>query len=557
MPALIETLARKTDLALLERAGGGIRRAWRNLRTRNPATSDIVVFLIGTLIVYAILYVIDFHDALHRWFRKYEFYELDELLHALTLCGIAGFIYAARRMHQLRREVAQRRQAERHAHQLARHDTLTGLPNRRYFLEAFPDWAADLPSESGCAVFLLDLDHFKPVNDLYGHGLGDKVLQSVADRLRRIVGEQGLVARLGGDEFGVLYRYDGDGGAAIEMARRIVSEVPQPMQISALELCIGVSLGIALYRGDSAREDLEIPENASIDALLHRADMAMYRAKSEERGGFRFFDDDMDRRLRQRMVLESELGAAIRCGQIVPYYQPLVDLRSRDIVGYEVLARWHHPERGVLTPDHFISIAEETGFIGSLTYSLLRQAIQAVGTAPDGPFISINLSPRQFADGLMGLTIAGIFVEAGFSPGRLQIEITETAMVTRLDETRATLAQLHALGVRIALDDFGTGYAGLNHLRELRLDALKIDRAFIGEILDKPEELRFVEAMIRLGRALGLQTTAEGIETEELAATLSAIGCQTGQGFLFGAPAPQPRTAEVTPLLEKVTRRIA
>lgn len=556
MPALIEVVARSTDLALLERAGRRIRRAWRTYRSCYPVGSDIAIFLAGTLIVYVTLYWIDFHDALHRWFDRHEFYELDELLHALTLCGIAGFIYAARRMHQLRREVAQRKQAEQSAHALARHDTLTGLPNRRFFLETFPRWVADLHKDGGCAVFLLDLDHFKPINDLYGHGLGDKVLKAVAERLRWIVGPEGLVARLGGDEFGILYRYYGDGEAALDMAARIVDEVPQPLYISALELRIGVSLGIAIYRGDTGRKDFEIPENISIDDLLHRADMAMYRAKSEERGTYRFFDGDMDRRLRQRLALEGEMRNAIRQGQIVAYYQPLVDLRSRETTGYEVLARWEHPERGLLTPELFIPIAEETGFIGSLTYTLLRQAIRTIGSAQQGPFISINLSPRQFADGLMGLTIAGILSETGFPPQRLQIEITETAMVTRLDETRATLAQLHALGVRVALDDFGTGYAGLSHLRELQLDALKIDRQFIGAILDKPEELRFVEAMIRLGRALGLQTTAEGIESEEIAGTLSAIGCETGQGYLFGEPAPEPRIA-LHAIPEKATRRIA
>ncbi|MFD0985575.1 putative bifunctional diguanylate cyclase/phosphodiesterase [Methyloligella solikamskensis] len=555
MPALIEVLRQKTDFALLERAGRRARHAWRRLRERNPAASDTILFVIGTLVLYGILYRIDFHDSLERWFHANEFYELDELLHALTLSGIAGFLYAARRMQQLRGEIAQRKQAERHAHRLARHDTLTGLPNRRYFLEAFPRWVDHLPKDGGCAIFLLDLDRFKPINDLYGHGLGDKVLKAVAERLLRIAGNQGLVARLGGDEFGILYRYQGDGKAASDMAKRIVDEVPQPMHISALELRIGVSLGTAVYRGDTPPEQFDIPEDDSIDMLLHRADMAMYRAKSEQRGSYRFFDEDMDERLQQRFVLEGEMRGAINSGQIRPYYQPLIDLRTRDVVGYEVLARWHHPEQGLLTADSFIPIAEETGLIGRLTYSLLRRSIQDIGIASDAPYLSINLSPRQFADSLLTTTIGGILAETRFPPERLQIEITETAMVTRIDEAKATLDQLHALGLRVALDDFGTGYAGLYHLRELKLDAMKIDRSYVAKIMRNPEELRIVEAMIRLGRALELQTTAEGIESQALAETLLALGCETGQGYLFGAPVPELPAIQTLP--EKEARRIA
>ncbi|ODA67815.1 Cyclic di-GMP phosphodiesterase Gmr [Methyloligella halotolerans] len=555
---MVERLRRWTNFALLERLGGAIRRAWHRLRDRNPAGSDALAFAILTVVVYIALYTVDFHDTMERWFEANEFYELDELLHALTLCGIAGFIWAARRMHQLRQEVAQRKEAERHAHRLARHDTLTGLPNRRHFLEAFPRWVANLPEDGACAVFLVDLDRFKPINDLYGHGLGDKVLKAVAARLRRIVGSKGLVARLGGDEFGVLYRYQGDGGVALDMARRIVEEVPQPMHIAALEMRIGVSLGTAIYRRDTLRDDLKIPDDTSIDLLLHRADMAMYRAKSEQRGAYRCFDDDMDKRLQQRFALEADIRGAINSGQIVPYYQPLVHLRTRRIVGYEILARWQHPERGVLTADNFIPIAERTGLIGGLTYALLRKAIADIEAVPGAPFLSVNLSPHQFADGLLAPTLRDILTGAGFPPARLQVEITETAMVTRIDEARATLAELHALGISVALDDFGTGYSGLSHLRELRLDALKIDRSYIARILENPEELRLVEAMIRLGRALDLKTTAEGIESEALADTLAALGCDLGQGFLFGPASPHlPALTGGLEVMEEKARHIA
>jgi EAL domain-containing protein (putative c-di-GMP-specific phosphodiesterase class I) len=271
--------------------------------------------------------------------------------------------------------------------------------------------------------------------------------------------------------------------------------------------------------------------------------MAMYRGKTEGRGLYYFFDRDMDERLQMRVQLEREINGAIARGEIVPYYQPLVDLATQTTIGYEILARWLHPTRGVLPPLLFIPIAEDTGSIGALTYSLLAQAVKDAKDWPDHQFLSMNLSPRQFADPWLAQEILSILTAASFPAQRLEIEITETAVVQRLEEAKATLQSLRNLGVRIALDDFGTGYSGLHHLRELHLDTIKIDRSFVTEMLEKPEEAKLVEAIIGLGHVLGLKTIAEGIETQEVLDRLTELGCETGQGFLFGRPEPMPAHA--------------
>ncbi len=279
----------------------------------------------------------------------------------------------------------------------------------------------------------------------------------------------------------------------------------------------------------------------------------MYRAKTEGRGGYRYFDSKMDERLQQRVRLEREIKGALERGEIVPYYQALVDLHTRETVGYELLARWQHPTMGVIEPEVFIPIAEDTGAIAALTDSMLTQGMRDAKAWPPQIYLSVNLSPRQFADPLLAQRVLGILAEAGFPPRRLEIEITETAVVKRLDEAKVTLKSLRNLGVRIALDDFGTGYSGLHHLRELQLDTIKIDQSFVTDMLKDSEDEKLVEAIVSLGRVLGLRTTAEGIETKDVLDKLVALGCDTGQGFLFGRPEPMTAAA----VTEELTRRSA
>ncbi len=269
----------------------------------------------------------------------------------------------------------------------------------------------------------------------------------------------------------------------------------------------------------------------------------MYRAKSEGRGVYRFFDDKMDQRLQRRVRLEREIKRAVERQEIIPYYQPLVDLHTQRTIGYELLARWNHPSLGIIEPSAFISIAEDTGVIGALTDSLLRQGVEDAKAWPHHIYLTVNLSPRQFADPFLAQRILGILADAGFPPKRLEIEITETAVVQRLEEAKTTLQSLRNLGIRIALDDFGTGYSGLHHLRELHLDTIKIDQSFVTQMLTNDEDEKLVQAIVGLGRVLGLRTTAEGIETRDVLDKLVSLGCDTGQGFLFGRPEPMTAAA--------------
>ncbi len=306
----------------------------------------------------------------------------------------------------------------------------------------------------------------------------------------------------------------------------------RPIALAALSLEIGVSIGITVYDPDDERQsELAQREGGPVETLLRQADMAMYRAKTSGRGLYRFFDRDMDDVLQQRVQLEREIKGAITRGEIVPYYQPLVDLSTQKTVGYEILARWQHPTRGLLLPELFIPIAEDTGNIGELTYHLLARAVRDAKDRSPQTFLSLNVSPRQFGDPMLAARIMSILTEAGFPPQRLEIEITETAVVQRLDEAKVMLESLHNLGIRIALDDFGTGYAGLHHLRELQFDTLKIDRSFITNMLENPDEAKIVEAIVGLGHSFGLQTTAEGIETREVLDRLKQLGLRDRPGI--------------------------
>lgn len=524
--------------------------AWYARQSR--VTKDLILIAVIGLPIYLAAV---WYQALDRFFEltgEHQNHTLDWLVILIICVGIAAKIFSIRRVIDLRREVAARRKTEAEAYRLARHDVLTGLPNRRWFIEDFDKWATRLPEGEACALFVVDLDNFKPINDVYGHRLGDEVLRVVAKRLTRIA-EGGSVARLGGDEFGIIIRYRLGSDTLERMARRIVHEVSKPIPLAALSLQVGVSVGVSTGLPPEAASNVAMAarDGARVETALRQADMAMYWAKKEGRGRFCFFDRSMDEKLQQRVELESEIRGAIAAGQIVPYYQPIVDLDTSKTVGFEVLARWEHPRRGTIMPDVFIPIAEDTGTIGEMTEYLLERAMRDAKDWPDRISLSFNFSPRQISDPSLAPKILGLLTKIPFPPHRLEIEITESAVVQRLDDAKAVLKALRNVGVRVALDDFGTGYSGLHHLRELDLDRLKIDRSFISQMLAKPEEARIVKAMLSLGRALGLKTTAEGVENEDALALLTKLGCDTGQGYLFGKP---QSAASVAKLLDDETR---
>jgi diguanylate cyclase (GGDEF)-like protein len=454
------------------------------------------------------------------------------LLNLVMLSGCMGmgvFAAAIRKSLLLRRAMMARITAEAQAESIARHDALTGLANRRLFHETLEKALKSRGPGDQFSVLLIDLDRFKPVNDIHGHAAGNAVLCAVADRLRKIVPSGSTVARLGGDEYAALVPYGADPDGLAHLAQQIIAAVRSPILWNQGQVEVGATIGIVLATA----------KNNEPDALLHSADVAMYQGKREGRGTFRFFQAEMDVALKARAQLEADLRLAITRGEITPFFQPIVALPGRELIGFEVLARWRHPTEGLIAPDNFIPIAEETGMIADLFYGLLRQACSDAKSWPSHLQLAVNISPQQLQDQTLPVRILSILSETGFAPSRLEVEITETALINDLESARSALTSLQSLGVKIALDDFGTGYSSLYHLRELRFNKLKIDRSYITSLKEGSERAKLVDAIIQLGASLSLQTTAEGIETASNLDWLSDQGCNFGQGYLFGAPMPK------------------
>jgi diguanylate cyclase (GGDEF)-like protein len=453
--------------------------------------------------------------------------------------GLTSFIYlgftmsfflaigSVRKSVQLRREMKARATAEQKAHRLARIDALTGLANRRRLVEALESAAQRSQRDETSALFLIDLDNFKVVNDAFGHDAGDFVLRETADRLKAAAPPDGVACRLGGDEFALLVPY-----VALDTLREqadvLIAAITAPIDFNGSRLGVGATIGIALLPDDETA-----PEG-----LLRCADLAMYRGKHDGRCTYRFFEPRMEEETRARASLESSLLAAIARGDIRPHYQPLVSMSDNVVRGFEVLARWYHPERGMLTPDVFIPIAEETGLISDLSYSLLRQACVDAQGWPASICLAINISQRQLKDPMLAERLLSILAHGRIDPSRLEVEVTESALMGDIEAARENLQTLQAAGVSIALDDFGTGYSSLSHLKDVNFNRIKIDRSFVQALGHSNESGKIVDAVLALGRSLGVRTTAEGIENASDSEWLAERGCTDGQGFLYGKPMP-------------------
>ncbi|MBE7219622.1 MAG: EAL domain-containing protein, partial [Caulobacteraceae bacterium] len=429
-----------------------------------------------------------------------------------------------------------------------RRDALTGLANRRLFSARLE--AALKTAEGGLAtaVMLIDLDRFKPVNDLHGHAMGDLVLCEVAARLRGVTGIGTLAARLGGDEFAIILPPAPDRLAALDQAiahaARIVERLGAPMAVGGAEVVVGASVGIAMIEaaGGTAAE------------ILRQADLAMYRAKGDGRGTFRFFENSMDVELRIRAELEADLRAALEAGAIEPFYQPMIDLASGQVTGFEALARWRRDRHGFVPPDTFIPLLDQIGALTRMTEALLNRALADAGGWDPALTLAVNVSPRQLQDLAFPAIVAKALLAAGFPPHRLEIEVTETALMEDIGTARTTLEALRTLGVRVVLDDFGTGYSSLSHLRAAKFDKIKIDRSFIGGLSHDSDSAAIVDAVLGLAKSLGMAVVAEGIETEEAAVLLTARGCAFGQGYLFSPAVP---ASEAMALIAAVAARKA
>jgi diguanylate cyclase (GGDEF)-like protein len=436
-------------------------------------------------------------------------------------------------------DVTERRQAETKIMHMARHDALTNLPNRVLFRDKMEQ---ALARGDTLAVMFLDLDRFKSVNDSLGHPVGDALLCAVTARLQRVVGGIDTVARLGGDEFAIV-QSNARPADASELAARVIETLVEPFEVLGHQVIIGTSIGIALAPTDGTEPD----------QLLRNADMALYRAKASGRGTFHFFQSEMDAQMQERRRLELDLRKALLSDQFELYYQPLVRVASGEVIGFEALIRWNHPERGLVPPDAFIPVAEEIGFIVPLGDWVLKQACRDAAEWPSKLTVAVNLSAVQFRNPALALSVVSALGQSGLAASRLELEITETVL---LQEERAVLEALHQMrdmGVRICMDDFGTGYSSLSYLRSFPFDKIKIDRSFISELGKENDAVAIIRAVMRLGSSLGMITTAEGVETEEQLEILRAEGCMEVQGYLFSRPKP---VREVPAMLGQIQPRI-
>ncbi|MBY8824745.1 EAL domain-containing protein [Sphingomonas colocasiae] len=425
-------------------------------------------------------------------------------------------------------DIRARKEAEQRIHHLAYHDPLTGIANRSLFNTRVAEAAATRGPGDEIAVFCFDLDRFKSINDLYGHSVGDELLRHVANELKQVSTTGMLPARLGGDEFAMMCRMRELDMDAASIARRILARLNRPVTIGNQMLRISASLGIAMIPGDATEADV---------ALRH-ADLALYRAKADGRGIFRFFEPAMDAMARDRAALEADLRRAIAEDSLHIDYQPLVGIEAGRVEGFEALVRWNHPERGLMMPDDFIPIAEDSGLIIELGEWVLRKACTDAARWDPPLKLSVNLSPAQFAYADICETVARALADAGLPPKRLELEITEGVFVQDAERGIAILSRLRETGVQIAMDDFGTGYSSLSYFRQFPFDKVKIDRSFIADMLHNGQARSIVEAIISLGRGLNLEVVAEGVETEEQLDQLRQQGCTQVQGYLISEPRP-------------------
>jgi diguanylate cyclase (GGDEF)-like protein len=436
-------------------------------------------------------------------------------------------------------DVTERRQAETQIMHMARHDALTNLPNRLLFREQMEQ---SLARGEKLAVLFIDLDRFKNVNDTLGHPVGDALLCAVTKRLQLAVRGADTVARLGGDEFAII-QIGGRPTEATELAARIIDSISQAFDVHGHQVMSGTSVGIAIAPTDGNEPD----------QLLRNADMALYRAKSEGRGTYHFFQPEMDAQMQARRSLELDLRKALLAGEFELYYQPLIDLKSDKVSGFEALVRWNHPERGLIGPDDFIPVAEEMGLIVPIGDWVLKQACRDAMTWPGKLTVAVNLSAVQFRNPALALSVVGALGASGLPASRLEMEITETVLLQDDKMVLDVLHQIRALGVRISMDDFGTGYSSLSYLRSFPFDKIKIDRSFIRELGKENDCVAIIRAVTRLGHSLGMITTAEGVETKEQLDILRAEGCTQVQGFLYSQPRP---AKEIPALLQKLRPQV-
>ena len=504
---------------------------------RRPRNRDAIVLLGYTALAVVIAQTYDIHSRFRQFGMSHRDWDDDIIFVAFAVC-VGLLVYGFRRYQDLSCEIKARIGAELEAHNLARHDPLTGLPNRRFFSEKLDEYLRGVSETQRLAVLMLDLDGFKMVNDMHGRAAGDKALSEFARRAAVLLSGDSVLARIGGDELAIIMPKIDSLDEPTNLARRIEAAVAEPFMIDDTAAEFGVGVGIAISPNDGTEAE----------ELVRRADRALYRAKGAGRSSVRFFEPEMDTHIERRIQIERELRSAIASNVIVPHYQALVSLSGNCIIGFEALARWESEDLEYMPPDVFIPIAEDTGLINVLGDQLLRRACLDAMAWPATLVLAFNVSPIQLRDPMLGLRILSILEQTGFSPRRLEIEITESALVKNVGFAQTVIDDLRRAGVRIALDDFGTGYATLSQLLSFHVDKIKIDRSFVSRLDQNEDSLVIVRAILGLAKGFGLTTTAEGVEDVGQLACLKANGCAEGQGYLFSKAVP---AGEISALLDR------
>ena len=443
----------------------------------------------------------------------------DSSITVAFLLNIAIILFGWRRSKDLKEALDAYEEAERLAQRNANTDPATGLANRRELMRSLEE---ALEANASGVLLLLDLDHFKRVNDLHGHLAGDQLLRSVADALSRVAPGGSCCARIGGDEFAMLLQNVRE-AAAEDVARAILARLSTPVFVGGAQVRVSASIGLAALATPDGEE-----------AVLRRSDVALYAAKRAGRNGLAWYDEELERELSDRLALEEDIRRAIERGEFVPFFQPLIDLDTRELVGFEALARWRSPTRGFLEADAFIEAAERAGLVGPLTFSVVDQALKEARSWPAHLKIAVNISPVQFRDAALAEQVVKLLSVTGFPPHRLEIEITEGSLLEDRDQVLATIHSLKNVGISISLDDFGTGYASLAQVNNLPIDRIKIDKSFISTIVKSDQTAAIVGTIASLGHTLNVPITAEGVESEQIRNALKAFGCSEAQGWLFG-----------------------
>ena len=505
------------------RAAKAVSRARRDL-----VAGAIVLSGIAVLVTSGWHYISSVEHLLGRSSHAENLASSDRILMAGMLLNLALILFGWRRYRDLVATSSQRDEAEARAITLARTDELTGFLNRRALAEeGMAVIAQAARRDKAVALLVVDLDHFKTVNEMHGHLAGDIILRAATDIIRKALPASAVSGRLDGDEFAVLLPFDSRHTNTVDaIADYIVGALAQPLIAKGLTAHIGASIGIARSEVDCN----------TVEALLRRANIAMHAAKAAGRARHAWFDATMERELVSRNAVEAGLRDGIPLGQFVPYYEPQIDLDKGTIIGFEVLARWEHPTRGIVPPDSFIPVAEECGLIGDLSVSVMRRAFMEARDWDPSLTLSVNIAPAQLKDPWLAQKIVKLLVETGYPANRLEIEITESSLFQNLSLAQSIVGSLKNQGIRLALDDFGTGYSSLAHLRALPFDRIKIDKSFVTAMNKDPESAAIVNAISRLGESLNMPITAEGIEDQGIYDSLRKMGCNKGQGWHFGKP---------------------